>query len=72
MVPAASLVYQLVEKLLRQPSASLRGARFLAYISDMSRSLRAVRLAAGRLATFFNKLLCSGPVAHTSYQCSCH
>jgi hypothetical protein len=29
----------------------LRGARFLAYLSDMSQSLRAVRLA-----TFFNKL----------------
>jgi hypothetical protein len=27
------------------------------YLVDMSRSLRAVRLAAGRLATFFNKLL---------------
>ncbi|MGB5147079.1 MAG: hypothetical protein WBN86_08120 [Porticoccaceae bacterium] len=52
--PAA---WQLVEKLLRQPSASLRGARSLAYRLDMSRSLRAVRLAAGRLTTFFNKLL---------------
>ena len=51
------ILYQLVEKLLRQPSASLRGARFLAYLFDMSRSLRAVRLASGRLATFFNKLL---------------
>jgi hypothetical protein len=49
--------WQLVEKLLRQPFASLRGARSLAYLSDMSRSLRAVRLAAGRLATLFNKLL---------------
>jgi glutathione S-transferase len=52
-------VQQLVEKLLRQPSASLRGARSLAYLSDMSRLLRAVRLASGRLATFFNRLLAS-------------
>src|SRR3990167_8183180 len=46
---------QLVEKLLRQPSASLRGARSLAYLFDMSRSLRAVRLASGPLATFFQQ-----------------
>ena len=49
--------YQLVEKLLRQPSASLRGARSLAYRLDMSRSLRAVRITAGHLTTLFNKLL---------------
>jgi len=55
--PVLPILQQLVEKLLRQPSASLRGARFLAYLLDMSRSLRAVRLASGRLATFFNKLL---------------
>jgi len=33
------------------------GAHFLAYRLDMSRSLRAVRLAAGHLTTFFNKRL---------------
>jgi hypothetical protein len=50
--------WQLVEKLLRQPSASLCGARSLAYRFDMSRSLRAP--CASQLATsrrFFNKLL---------------
>jgi len=56
-----NIFLQLVEKLLRQPSASLRGARSLAYLPDMSRSLRAVRLAAGPLATFFNKLSAKAP-----------
>ena len=41
-------------KCLREQSAALRGARFLAYLSDMSRSLRAVRLAP-HLAHLFNK-----------------
>jgi hypothetical protein len=41
-------IQQLVEKLLRQPSASLRGARSLAYLFDRSRSLHASQLAASR------------------------
>jgi hypothetical protein len=61
LLPPAA--WQLVEKLLRQPSASLRGARSLAYLFDMSRSLRAVRLAAGRLATLLNKLVVPGGLA---------
>ncbi len=39
------IIYQAVEKLLRRPSAVLRGARPLAYPIDMSRALRSVRLA---------------------------
>jgi hypothetical protein len=58
--PAA---WQLVEKMLRPPSASLRGARSLAYLFDMSRSLRAVRRASGRLAPLFNKLVVPGGLA---------
>ncbi|MBR0565607.1 hypothetical protein J5J83_05685 [Azoarcus sp. L1K30] len=38
-------------RLLRGPMAALGGARFLAYPNDMSRSLRAARLALDPLAT---------------------
>jgi hypothetical protein len=41
------------KNLLRNPIAALRGARFLAYLFDMSRSLCSGRLALGPLATVF-------------------
>jgi len=41
------------KNLLRDPIAALGGARFLAYLSDMSRSLRSGRLALGPLVTVF-------------------
>jgi hypothetical protein len=44
---AARLPWQAVEKLLRSPSAALRGAHTLAYLVDMSQVLRSVRLASG-------------------------
>jgi hypothetical protein len=37
--------------LLRNSIAALRGARFLAYLNDMFRSLRSVRLALKSLTT---------------------
>ncbi len=39
--------------LLRDRMAALRGARSLAYLHDMSRSLRSMRLALRPLATVF-------------------
>jgi len=47
---------QAIEKLLRNPPAALCAARSLAYLFDMSRSLRCARLASGLLATFFDSL----------------
>jgi hypothetical protein len=41
------------KNLLRDPIAALGGARSLAYLFDMSRSLCSVRLALGPLATVF-------------------
>ncbi|MBC9073076.1 hypothetical protein IAI53_13955 [Thauera sp. CAU 1555] len=43
--------------LLRGPLAALRGARSLAYPSEMSRSLRAARLATDPLATISSHIL---------------
>ena len=40
-----------LNKLLREPMAALRGAQILAYLNDMSRILRSVRLALDSLAT---------------------
>jgi hypothetical protein len=45
------------KNLLRGPIAALRGARSLAYLLDMSRSLRSVRLALVPLATVFRGAL---------------
>jgi len=41
------------KNLLRDPIAALGGARSLAYLFDMSRSLCSVRLALGPLVTVF-------------------
>ncbi len=46
-----------VEKLLRRPSAALRGTSFLAYLIDMSRRCAPCALHLAVLATFFNTLL---------------
>jgi hypothetical protein len=54
---AMTSLKQGVEKLLRCPSAALRGARFLAYLLDMSQSLCAARLAYGHPRYVFNTLL---------------
>jgi hypothetical protein len=50
-----------LQNLLRGPMAALRGARSLAYLLDMSRSLRSVRLALGPLATVFQTPLMVDP-----------
>jgi len=42
---AKTLVKEDPHKRLRSHMAALRGAHFLAYLTDMSRSLRSVRLA---------------------------
>lgn len=42
-----------LKNLLRGPTAALRGTRSLADLSDMSRSLRSLRLALGPLAMVF-------------------
>lgn len=47
--------WRLVERLLRHPSTSLRGARFLVHLRDVARSLRNLRLASGRLTAFFSE-----------------
>ncbi|MCX7663282.1 MAG: hypothetical protein N2Z61_05985, partial [Tepidimonas fonticaldi] len=46
-------VFGHLENLLRGRMAALRGARRLAYLLDMSRILRSVRLALQPLATVF-------------------
>jgi hypothetical protein len=45
------------KNLLRAPIAALGGARSLAYLFDMSRSLRSGRLALGPLVTVFRGAL---------------
>ena len=45
-----------LNKLLREPMAALRGAQILAYLNDMSRILRSVRLALDSLATLVQSI----------------
>ena len=45
-----------LNKLLREPMAALRGAQILAYLNDMSRILRSVRLALDSLATLVQRI----------------
>lgn len=51
-----------LQNLLRGPIAALRGARFLAYLSDISRSLRSERLALGPLATVLQRFHMGGKI----------
>ena len=46
-----------LNKWLREPIAALRGAQTLAYLDDMSRVLRSVRLALDSLADLFRASL---------------
>ncbi len=57
---------------MRQPSAALRGTRFLAYLTDMSRRSAPYALHLAVLATFFIPLpavLKSGAFAGSSRRC---
>lgn len=46
---------RLLKNYCGMPSAALRGARFLAYLFDMSRSLRSARLASGHPRSVFQQ-----------------
>jgi malonyl-CoA O-methyltransferase len=58
------------KNLLRDPIAALRGARSLAYLLDMSRSLRSVRLALVPLATVFRGARLSPRPAPSNLVCA--
>ena len=50
-----------LNKLLRAPMAALRGVQILAYLNDISRILRSLRLALEPLATLVQSILSRFP-----------